>query len=86
MIIDYLVIVTQGPPTRPKTQINVEEILAHMTQTVSSSAIKQHPSNLDSKVPCLSLQHRACVVVLEVETHVLALQIVFDIELDVFLQ
>ena len=41
---------------------------------------------LDGEVPRLSLEHRGCVAILEVETLVLVLQVVLDIKYGVFLQ
>ena len=55
-------------------------------QPLLRGAARQSPLGLDGKIPCLSLEHRGCVVILEAETFVLVLQVVLYIEFGVFIQ
>jgi hypothetical protein len=48
--------------------------------------VQRSPPGLDGKVPRFCLKHRGYVAILESKTLVLVLQVVFDIELGVFLQ
>jgi hypothetical protein len=55
-------------------------------QPLLGGAVRRSPPGLDGKVPRLRLEYRRCVATLEVETFVLVLQIVLDIDFSVFLQ
>jgi hypothetical protein len=55
-------------------------------QPLIGGAISRSPPGLDSEVFRLRLEYRGCVAILEVETLMLVLQVMLDIEFGVFIQ
>jgi hypothetical protein len=57
-----------------------------MFQPLLGGVVRRSPPGPDGEVPRFHLEQRGCVAILEAETLVLVLQVVFDIEFGVFLQ
>jgi hypothetical protein len=67
--------ITKVPEGQPKLKV---------FQPLLGGVVGRSPPGLDRKLPHFRLKHRGCIAILEVETLVLVLQVVLDIEFGVF--